>query len=217
MTFRKQKIFILSPARTTGKRAAQLLSPTSMSALSIELRSSVGASLENVFSFCSSLYFRGKATYANYFGNAPRGVSPAHVVTSTNGLIPSNLRITAATLERFSRVPIDPDDDRYLRPLLASAGELASRFSNDVQIILLGSIASSKYTTPLLECFGERLLFPSDFVGRGDMSRGGLLLRAVAANRELAYQQLSTTPRRTGQRPPKLESLEAFIARAKDD
>lgn len=211
-----QKIFILSPARANGKRAAPLMSPTSTSLLASKLQSAAGAPLEDVFSFCSSLYFRGKATYAKHFGNAPERASSVYVITSTNGLIPGNLRITAATLERFSSVPIDPDDDRYLQPLIASGQDLARRFPSDAQIILLGSIASAKYTTPLLECFGDRLLFPSDFIGRGDMSRGGLLLRAVATNQELAYQQLSITTHRTGQRPPKLGSPKRRANRARN-
>ena len=55
----------------------------------------------------------------------------------------------------------------------------------------------------LLSVFGERLTFPLDFVGRGDMSRGGLLLRCVRAERELTYVPVSGAVRH-GPRPPKL-------------
>jgi hypothetical protein len=199
------KIFILSPARTSGKRASILLNPASEAPLAVRLRSHAGAPLEEVFSFCSSLYFRGKAVYANHFADSPECTTSAYVITSSSGLISSGLRITAATLHRFSGVPIDPADDRYLLPLLASARDLERKIGEDTQIVLLGSIASPKYSVSLLECFGERVLFPAEFIGRGDMSRGGLLLRAVAANQELAYQRLSTTIVRTGKRPPKLE------------
>jgi hypothetical protein len=55
------------------------------------------------------------------------------------------------------------------------------------EVILLGSVATGKYTDTLLPILGERLLFPADFAGRGDMSRGALLLRSVAEGRELPY------------------------------
>jgi hypothetical protein len=57
--------------------------------------------------------------------------------------------------------------------------------------VLLGSVATGKYTEPLLEVFGERLLIPKDFVGLGDMSRGSLLLRAVREDEELTYARLA--------------------------
>ena len=57
--------------------------------------------------------------------------------------------------------------------------------------MLLGSVASGKYVDLLLPIFGERLMFPPDFVGRGDMSRGGLMLRCVDAGFELPYVPLA--------------------------
>jgi hypothetical protein len=198
------KIFILSPARSTGKRAALILNPDSQLPLAEQLRTAAGVPLSDVFSFCSSLYFRGKATYAERFAVRPRGLANAYVITSSNGLVASQLKVTATTIERFAGVPIDPADDRYRVPLLESARDLQKRLGSSAQIILLGSIATRKYVEPLVECFGDQLLFPTDFIGRGDMSRGGLLLRAAAANQELAYQRLSTTLMRTGRRPPKL-------------
>lgn len=181
-----------------------LLNPESHFALASKLRTSGGASLGDVFSFCSSLYFRGKLTYAEYFGRPPVGLAKSYVITSSNGLVPSNLRVTATTLERFSGVAIDATEDRYRSPLLKSARELECELTAGTSVILLGSVATAKYVEPLLECFADRLLFPEDFVGRGDMSRGGLLLRAVRAGRELKYQQLSTATQRTGRRPPRL-------------
>ena len=199
-----RKIFILSPARTTGKRAALILNPASELPLARRLRTSAGVPLGEVFSFCSSLYFRGKVTYAERFAVAPADLAPAYVITSSNGLVSSRLRITATTVERFAGVPIDPAEATLSRAALSVRRELQGQLSSDTQVILLGSIATPKYVDPLIECFGDQLFFPTDFVGRGDMSRGGLLLRAVAANRELAYQQLSGTLKRTGSRPPKL-------------
>ena len=199
-----EKIFVLSPARTTGKRAAMILNPSSAAPLARQLRSPSGATLGEVFSFCSSLYFRGKATYAERFGMPPDGLEKAYVVTSANGLVPSSCRVTVATLERFAAVPIDASDDRYRGPLVESAQELQSRLPARAKVILLGSVATGKYVEPLAECFGGRLLFPSAFVGRGDMSRGGLLLRAAASSIELDYEPLSTTAVRKGKRPPRL-------------
>src|SRR5207249_11010874 len=57
----------------------------------------------------------------------------------------------------------------------------------ECEVVLLGSIASGKYVEPLLPIFGSRLVFPRDFVGRGDMSRGGLMLRSATAGQELEY------------------------------
>jgi hypothetical protein len=72
--------------------------------------------------------------------------------------------------------------------------------------VLLGSVASSKYVEPLLEIFGASLVFPQDFVGRGDMSRGGLMLRCAQAGLELNYSLVGSTVRR-GCKPPKLSPL----------
>ena len=47
-------------------------------------------------------------------------------------------------------------------------------------------------------------MFPSEFVGRGDMSRGGLLLRSAREGRELEYIPVAGAVRR-GKRPPKLD------------
>ena len=69
--------------------------------------------------------------------------------------------------------------------------------------MLLGSIASEKYVAPMTGVLGERLLFPPTFVGRGDMSRGGLLLRCVEEKTELDYAPVLGAPRH-GQRPERL-------------
>ena len=47
-----------------------------------------------------------------------------------------------------------------------------------------------KYVEALLPIFGSRLLFPREFVGRGDMSRGGLMLRCVDTGVPLTYVPL---------------------------
>jgi hypothetical protein len=72
--------------------------------------------------------------------------------------------------------------------------------------VLLGSIATAKYVEPLLKIFNQRLLFPSAFVGRGDMSRGGLMLRSAREAVELSYEPVCSATRH-GPRPPKLPKL----------
>jgi hypothetical protein len=42
------------------------------------------------------------------------------------------------------------------------------------RVALLGSIATDKNLSVLTDVLGRRLRFPREFVGRGDVSRGGL-------------------------------------------
>ncbi len=90
-------------------------------------------------------------------------------------------------------------------PSNAMRGTLAERLP-DAEVVLLGSIASDKYVDLLLDVFDDRLLFPVDFVGRGDMSRGGLLLRSARSGTELSYGPVRGAVRR-GPRPPRLPRL----------
>ena len=69
---------------------------------------------------------------------------------------------------------------RYRNPLETHARALDEAAGPGTCYVLLGSIASDKYVNVLTRILGERLLFPTDFVGRGDMSRGGLMLRAAS-------------------------------------
>jgi hypothetical protein len=112
-------------------------------------------------------------------------------------------RVTAEELRAMGEIPVDLRDARYRDPLLRDAGLLAKRLGGGGECVLLGSIATGKYADLLLEVFGDRLLFPPSFVGRGDMSRGGLLLRAARSGEELAYRPIAGAIRR-GQRPPRL-------------
>jgi hypothetical protein len=88
--------------------------------------------------------------------------------------------------------------------LLADARRLEASVPSEGRVVLLGSVATAKYLEVLAEVFGDRLAFPSDFVGRGDMSRGALMLRAAAAGTELEYVALTAETRRHGPRPPRL-------------
>jgi hypothetical protein len=162
-----------------------------------------GASLGETFSFLSGLYFRGKLTYAQAFKAPPAGTPGVLVITSGGGLVPPEKTITLETLQRFARVPIDAEERRYLKPLLRDALVAAEQAGPDCEFVLLGSIASEKYREPLGAAFGTRLRFPPAFLGRGDMSRGGLLLRCVDAGQELEYAAVNGSQRH-GPRPPRL-------------
>jgi hypothetical protein len=180
-----QRLFLLSPANVAGLRAGLLLNPRAPFALARQFRRE-GLPLADVFSFASGLYFRGKITYARRFARADEG-EVIRVITTNAGLLDPNTHLTPASLRRFGTVDIHEDDPRYHKPLRRDARALARQLAPDGRAILLGSIATAKYRDVLLESFGERLVFPSDFVGRGDMSRGGLLLRAARTGKELPY------------------------------
>ncbi|MEX1186412.1 MAG: hypothetical protein WEA80_07465 [Gemmatimonadaceae bacterium] len=160
-------------------------------------------SIGEVFSFLSGLYFRGKLAYARKFAAAPESI---FVITSNHGLVSPDTLVDLDELREFAAVPIDLEEPRYVRPMAAGARNLAASADRTTRIVLLGSIATRKYVEPLGEVFGERLVFPSEFVGRGDMSRGGLMLRSVLAGKELDYIPVATAVRR-GARPPKLEKI----------
>jgi len=83
---------------------------------------------------------------------------------------------------------------------------LLDEIGPDCDVILLGSIASPKYVDILTRIFGDRLQFPIAFVGRGDMSRGGLLLRQAADGVELDYVPVLGASLH-GARPAKLPPL----------
>ncbi len=190
------RVFLLSPANCGGERASLLCAPGASFDLARRLRAADGATLGEIFSFLSSLYFRGKLAYAERFG-VPL------VITPNAGLRPPDDRVTLAALRASARVDIHAANARYLRPLLASARAVAETLGAGAPVTLLGSIASDKYVRALLDVFGERLTFPATFVGRGDMSRGGLLLRAVRAGVELDYVAVAGAIRH-GPRPPRL-------------
>jgi hypothetical protein len=202
------RVFILSPARLDGVRAAQLLRPRTISGLAASLRTREGVTIGEVFRFLSSLYFRGKLAYATRFARPPLGSawigSGALVITANRGLVSAETRVCLEHLESFAQTDIHHEERGFRLPLERDAKVLLEELGPRGEVILLGSVASKKYVDPLLAVFGERLLFPAEFVGRGDMSRGGLLLRAVEAGEELRYIQVLGATRH-GARPPKLE------------
>lgn len=201
------RVFLLSPANTSALRGQLLLNTESRFELANRIRRE-GAPLGEVFSFISSLYFRGKLAYAKAFRNSPPGLPPMLTLTTSRGLLPPETTITLNDLMEMSGVPIDLGDRRYREPLLRDARALARQLPPGSKVVLLGSIATGKYVDLLLEVFGPHLVFPEQFVGRGDMSRGGLMLRCAESRRELDYVPLASAVRR-GTRPPKLSPLKA--------
>jgi hypothetical protein len=209
----KARVFLLSPAHCGGERAQLVLREEARFDLARRLRTRAGAPLGEVFSFMSGLYFRGKLAYARSFARPVGDLGGIMVITPCQGLRSPDIRVGRALIRRYARVGIDPSDARYRRPLLRDARALATslRRHPDWEIVLLGSVASGKYVEPLTEVFGERLVFPPAFVGRGDMSRGGLLLRCVTEGRELEYAPLLTASRR-GPRPARLSPRRGILA-----
>jgi hypothetical protein len=180
------RVFVLSPANCNGVRAQWLLRKNSRSDLAQRLRGP-GAPLGEVFTFLSALYFRGKLTYARAFSRPPADCPGIFIITPTAGLVPHDTLIRLRNLRRFAAVPIHINNQVYCSSLRRTAEKLASRLGPDCEVILLGSLASRKYLEILNPIFGNRLIVPAEFIGRGDMSRGGLLLRFVRENRELNY------------------------------
>ncbi len=198
-------MFLLSPANAAGERMRLVLSPAARFPLAHAVQGG-GAPLGHVFRFASGLYFRGKLAYAEAFARPPRGVPGALVIAPGAGLLAAETCVSASDLRAFAAVPVDARDPRFRGPLERDARALSARLDGPAEVVLLGSIASDKYVEPLLAILGERLLFPVDFVGRGDMSRGGLMLRAARAGVELAYGRVLGAVRR-GTRPPRLPPI----------
>ena len=199
------RVFLLSPASCAGSRCGLLLEPRAAFELALRMRRE-GAPLGEVMSFMSALYFRGKLTYARRFATPPAGAPGVLVITPDRGLASPDTTIKLRDLRAFARVPIDADELRYTTPLRRDAQRLRAQLPEAAEIVLLGSIATPKYVDVLIAACGRTLRFPSEFVGRGDMSRGGLLLRSARAGVELSYERVDGAERR-GPRAAKLSSL----------
>jgi len=204
---RKHRIFLLSPANLAGIRASYVLNSGSDSDLALRLRRD-GVGLGELFSFVSGLYFRGKLAYAQAFATPPPDLSGSFVITTSAGLLQPDAVVTIEELREWADNDINAGNRRFRAALDRDCGLLLGKIGDSCDVVLLGSIATAKYTDPLLEVFGEQLLFPAEFVGRGDLSRGGLMLRSVEVGRELTYTPVLNSIRH-GKRPPRLSSTQA--------
>ena len=196
MTVQQRRIFLLSPASCGGKRAALLFNDRAEFDIAVRVRKQPGAPLGEVFSFLSGLYFRGKLAYAREFMNPPPRKAPGiQIITPTDGLYSPGSLVTLRDLERFATVAIDAEDSRYRYPLERDASKVAERIGPRCEVVLLGSVASGKYVDVLLPIFGKQLVFPKEFVGHGDMARGGILLQRAASGKELTYMPVADPAR----------------------
>ena len=181
-----QTVFLLSPAHCGGRRAQILLAERAAFPLAARLRDS-GAPIGEVFSFLSGLYFRGKLTYGLAFARSGPATPGVLVITPGRGLVSPDLIIGLEDLREIAEVGVTPEEPRFREPLERDSSALASALSGNDRVILLGSIATGKYVDIVEGRLDGRLRFPIDFVGRGDMSRGSLMLRCAADRRELTY------------------------------
>lgn len=202
------RIFLLSPANASGIRGKLILREEAAFPLALRLRAG-RVTLGEAFSFISGLYFRGKLAYAQTFCQPPPDAPGALVITACGGLLPPEMLLTRDVLWAISSAPVAASETRYRAPLERDARLLAERMGSRCEVVLLGSVATPKYVEPLLKIFGERLLFPAEFAGRGDMSRGGLMLRCARSGRQLTYVPVATAQRH-GARPPKLPPIRNF-------
>jgi hypothetical protein len=182
----RYRIFLLSPANVSGERGRLLLRTDARFDLAARLRLGT-ATLGEAFAFISGLYFRGKLAYAETFAAPPPGIPGAFVITGGQGLIPPETPVTLRQLQELASVPIDSNNPRYRLPFERHCRILGDIAGVHCEFVLLGSLATPKYLEPASGIFGERLLFPEKFVGRGDLSRGGLMLRSAREGVELKY------------------------------
>jgi hypothetical protein len=201
-------LFLLSPARCNGGRAEQLIA-SQTSELGAKLRAGT-APLGDVFAWLSALYFRGKLAYARRFAAPPPPLPGSLVMVAGLGLMSPDDPISAATVRAMGR--IDVESPAFVRPLAAGAALADQRYGATTRVVLLGSIATGKYVDVLAEVFGARLEFPAEFVGRGDMSRGGMMLRAAKTGDELVYVPVLGAAR-NGPRAAKLSAAGRSPAR----
>ena len=200
----RSRVFVLSPASLSGARGRRILRGEAVTPALRPLEKGGVVPLAEVYAAISTLYFRGKLSYARRFARwTGSSGSAVLAITPTRGVMAVDAPVSLAELCADAGVDIDSSDASYARALDATCRSLHDALPPDGEVVLLGSIATTKYLEPLAAVFGPRLLVPRAFIGRGDMSRGGLLLRAVESGEELEYDIALTAPRR-GARPPRL-------------
>src|SRR5512133_356296 len=94
------KIFLLSPANLNGPRAKQFTSPRAKFEAARMYQSPEGVPIALAFAFMSSLYFRGKISYALQFG----GVEGTRIITPGFGLVPPDWRLTQDRMKVMSKI-----------------------------------------------------------------------------------------------------------------
>ena len=205
------RLFLLSPASLSGLRAKQLASPRAKFDLAVQYRSEEGVPIGDAFAFMSSLYFRGKLAYARAFAQPSPivGGDGIFIITSGYGLVSPDWRLTEERMKRMRKIDVDASTRSYTKPLREHA-ELLHRAleEEEAQIVLLGSVATGKYVDVLRPILGERLRFPKVFAGLGDMARGGLMLRAARAGKELEYTTLDAPRHRQPGTSGKMPALD---------
>ena len=179
------RVFLLSPADCSGRRARLLRKPDPGHDLGRRLQGDAGAAVGEVFAFVSSLYFRGKLAYARAFARPPAGRRRHprdHAVRRARlarGAAPR--RATSSGTDACRSTSREP---RYRRPLVRHLEALAPTLGRD-----RGGAAGKRRVAQVRPAAdggarGSRRL-PVGLRGRGDMSRGGLMLRCVDEGREL--------------------------------
>jgi len=195
-------IFLISPANMSGVRGTRLLCETGKGDVHMRLKGE-GVELGEVFSYVSSLYFRGKLEYGNAFGNKPSVGPGPYIITPSAGLVSPKTKVRLEELRAICNTEIDASNDQFCRPLENDVRRLRQKYEGS-RFVLLGSIATPKYVEPLMRALEGDLFYPSAFVGLGDMSRGALLLQCARTQVELVYTRPGPTTK--AQQAPPLRS-----------
>src|ERR1700745_2296092 len=96
------RVFLLSPAFSGGRRAQMIMSARAQLDIARRLRSNEPPALGEIFAFLSGLYFRGKLAYANAFTPPRRRRSSVLVITPMRGLVSAATPIGLSDLPEFS-------------------------------------------------------------------------------------------------------------------
>lgn len=106
-----RRVFLLSPASCSGRRAGYLLREGARFDLARRLRSE-GVTLGEAFTFMSGLYFRGKLAYASRFAEWRPKARGVLVIAPGRGLVPAMITVTVETLCEMAQVPVERDEPR---------------------------------------------------------------------------------------------------------
>ena len=180
-----RRIFLLSPARCGGRRSELLFNERAGFDLALHFATRRAHRWERCSAFSVACISAGNWRTPAAFHKLLKAWSAHTPLPPTAGcyrsILPS-LWVTSAfsaTWTSRRRHPLQRAAGAY-RPRVGSTGrKQRNRPARQRRLRKICGCA--------LETFGSWLTFPSEFVGRGDMSRGGLMLRCVDEGRELAY------------------------------